>query len=145
MINIIMKKNLIVEKLLKIIIREARIKGHLVCGLKETIKMILKKKGIICLLAKNCEIKPYRVALKALCKAKKVKLFIVISRRKLGRYCKLINRNHKWKNKFKIIPCSSCLIMKSNTYDYLNTNLNKVLQTLFKLSFSLGAKNQTNA
>mmetsp|Transcript_27905 Transcript_27905/g.44415 ORF Transcript_27905/g.44415 Transcript_27905/m.44415 type:complete len:144 (+) Transcript_27905:1159-1590(+) len=131
------KKSLIVEKLLKIIIRESRIKGFLVCGLKETAKFILKEKGYICLLARNCDIKPYKIAIKALCRLKNVKLFIVSSRRKLGRYCKLLNRSHKWKKSYKITPCSSCLVLKSKTFNYHNHNINNLLALLSKFSTKL--------
>nr|BAS01720.1 ribosomal protein S12 [Amorphochlora amoebiformis] len=131
------KKSLIVEKLLKIIIRESRIKGFLVCGLKETAKFILK---VMFLIYRKRVISVYLqeiIAIKALCRLKNVKLFIVSNIVSLIISGKLLNRSHKWKKSYKITPCSSCLVLKSKTFNYHNHNINNLLALLSKFSTKL--------
>nr|BAS01458.1 ribosomal protein S12 [Lotharella vacuolata]BAS01677.1 ribosomal protein S12 [Lotharella vacuolata] len=104
-------KSILIERAIKIVIKEARIKRLLVSGLKETIKFIIQKNGYLCVLAKNCELKSYRISIKALCLKLNVKIVIFSNKKRLGRLTRQIKRKKHMKFNYKIIPCSSCLVI----------------------------------
>ncbi|AIB09965.1 40S ribosomal protein S12 (nucleomorph) [Lotharella oceanica] len=106
-------KSILVERAVKIVIKEARFKKLLVSGLKETIKFIIQKNGYLCVLAKNCDLKSYRVTIKVLCLKLNVKLIIFSNKKRLGRLTRQIKRKKHVKYNFKVIPCSTCLIIDS--------------------------------
>mmetsp|Transcript_12731 Transcript_12731/g.15095 ORF Transcript_12731/g.15095 Transcript_12731/m.15095 type:complete len:118 (+) Transcript_12731:376-729(+) len=108
-----LKKLMIIEKFLKILIKEATKKNLIVKGIKETIKFIIRGYGYACILAKNCNKKQYKIAIKTLCWIYKVKIFIINDKKKLGRLCKILKRKKSTKHSFKIIPCSVCLILRT--------------------------------
>mmetsp|Transcript_12060 Transcript_12060/g.16722 ORF Transcript_12060/g.16722 Transcript_12060/m.16722 type:complete len:112 (-) Transcript_12060:279-614(-) len=105
------KKLMMIEKFLKILIKEATKKNLIVKGIKETIKFIIRGHGYVCILAKNCNKKQFKIAVKTLCWIYKVKLIIINDKKKLGRLCKTLKRKKSLKHTFKIIPCSVCLIL----------------------------------
>jgi len=126
-------KIVLVEKFLKLAIKEAYSKNILVCGINEISKKIIEGKGLLCILAKNCQIKNYRITVKALCWIYNIKLILIRCRKKLGRICKLLERHKSSRSKFKIIPCSVCLIMKKqndfSSFLYKLTKIKKKSKT----------------
>lgn len=122
-------KTIVIERMLKLMIKEAKNKNRLVKGLKESIKIIIRNKAGFCILANHAKWKKYRTTIVYLSKIHKIPLIIIWSRKLLGRLTGLLRRRKTIKKKYKILSCSTCVILKSKKLYFLRC-INKLINKL---------------
>mmetsp|Transcript_26066 Transcript_26066/g.62793 ORF Transcript_26066/g.62793 Transcript_26066/m.62793 type:complete len:101 (-) Transcript_26066:160-462(-) len=83
------KKLVLTEKLIKLLIKQSREQNLLCCGINESIKSILDKKAQLCILAANCELKTLKITVRTLCMLNKIHILVISDKKKLGRLCRV--------------------------------------------------------
>lgn len=117
-----------VPEALKHVLRESRFADGLARGIDESARALDKKKGKMCVLAKDCEEATYTKLVEALCKEHEVPLVKVDDKKVLGEMAGLCKIDKDGKAR-KVVQCS-CVVVNdfgkdTPARDFLFTQLKK--------------------
>lgn len=104
------------------VIQEADQQKLLSKGLNEVCRNIEQRKGVLCILAKNCDNEQYKLTVETLCKENGMPLIFVDDNETLGKWAGLCKLNAEGIPR-KIVKCS-CLLIKK--WGIMNENVEKV-------------------
>ncbi|KAL7670347.1 hypothetical protein ACOME3_005284 [Neoechinorhynchus agilis] len=99
-----------INEICEMSIRNALASGHVLLGLRQVVKMLDRRQGLFCILAKNCDHQGITSLVQALCKEHGVKLLMVDDNKKLGEWAGLCKFDREGKAR-KVRACSVLLIM----------------------------------
>ena len=99
-----------IEDALKEVLQNTLIHGRLVRGLRETVKTLDKREGLLCVLAKNCSEVAYARLVEALCKENHIKLLKVNDKEELAKWVGLCKIDEDGKP-IKVAKCN-CVVIK---------------------------------
>ena len=94
---------------LKEVIRRSLVHDGLVCGLRQAVKALDKKKAYLCVLSSSVDDADYEQLVTALCAERGIKLLKVPDSKQLGEWCGLCKMDAEG-NARKVVGCSCAVI-----------------------------------